>query len=99
MDEVFSKPWSQRVNVLFYLRCACFVGGWRRRKAERNQRYKVLVEEREEEEEEEEREGEGEGKEFCVASLQPTVGEEDFGLGVVQTDRNAGDLNHRTSSL
>ncbi len=25
VEEVFSKPWSERTNVLYYLRCACFL--------------------------------------------------------------------------
>ncbi len=24
IEEVFSKPWSERTKVLYYLRCACF---------------------------------------------------------------------------
>ena len=25
IEELFSQPWSRRVNVLYYLRCACFL--------------------------------------------------------------------------
>ncbi len=25
MEELFSKPWSVRTNVRFYLRCGCFL--------------------------------------------------------------------------
>lgn len=25
VEELFSKPWLERTNVLYYLRCACFV--------------------------------------------------------------------------
>lgn len=35
IEELFSKPWLERTNVVYYLRCACFLELLPRKKEEK----------------------------------------------------------------
>ena len=32
IEELFMRPWSERVNILYYLRCGCFLELFSRKK-------------------------------------------------------------------
>jgi hypothetical protein len=42
IEEIFSKPWLERANVFYYLRCACFLEFLQNRKKKEGKSYQVL---------------------------------------------------------